>query len=92
MEQTPTPAAASELASEPTPGPSGDSAPPTLPSKQLRIAGSTVFAQMVSKMGTLNREALLLAHRVWKVKFVGKRIYIIPKILLCYFNLQGVFL
>ena len=32
----------------------------------------TVFGQMVSKMHNLGRESLLLAHRIWKVKFVGK--------------------
>ena len=45
---------------------------PTPAPKQLRAGGSTVFAQMVSKMGLLTRESLLLAHRVWKVKFVGE--------------------
>jgi E3 ubiquitin-protein ligase HERC2 len=36
--------------------------------------GRTVFAQMVSKMGLLNNECLLLPHRVWKVKFVGESV------------------
>ena len=31
-----------------------------------------VFAQMVGKMHLLGHESLLLPHRVWKVKFVGK--------------------
>jgi E3 ubiquitin-protein ligase HERC2 len=35
-------------------------------------SGKTVFAQMVSKMHLLGPEALLLPHRVWKVKFVGE--------------------
>ncbi len=36
--------------------------------------GRTVFAQMVSKMGLLTSECLLLPHRVWKVKFVGESV------------------
>ena len=32
----------------------------------------TVFSQMASKMALLGAEALLLPHRVWKVKFVGE--------------------
>ena len=35
--------------------------------------GKTVFEQMVARMPSLGPEALLLPHRVWKVKFVGKR-------------------
>ena len=34
--------------------------------------GKTVFEQMVARMPSLGPEALLLPHRVWKVKFVGK--------------------
>ncbi|XP_043204412.1 E3 ubiquitin-protein ligase HERC2-like [Amphibalanus amphitrite] len=34
----------------------------------------TVFSQMASKMGLLGAEALLLPHRVWKVKFVGESV------------------
>ncbi len=33
-----------------------------------------MFAQMVSKMGLLTSECLLLPHRVWKVKFVGESV------------------
>ena len=33
----------------------------------------SVFGQMVSKMSLLTQEALFLPHRVWKVKFVGKK-------------------
>jgi E3 ubiquitin-protein ligase HERC2 len=33
-----------------------------------------VYAQMVSKMHCLGAEALLLPHRVWKVKFVGESV------------------
>jgi len=33
----------------------------------------SVFGQMVSKMTLLTQEALSLPHRVWKVKFVGKK-------------------
>jgi hypothetical protein len=33
----------------------------------------SVFGQMVSKMLLLTQEALFLPHRVWKVKFVGKK-------------------
>ena len=32
-----------------------------------------VFQQMVVKMHLLGQEALLLPHRVWKVKFIGER-------------------
>ena len=35
-------------------------------------AHKTVFAQMAAKMALLGAEALLLPHRVWKVKFVGE--------------------
>ena len=31
-----------------------------------------VFAQMVNKLHLLGPESLLLPHRIWKVKFVGK--------------------
>ena len=58
----------------------GESALPAASSKPS--SGKTVFAQMVSMMHLLTRESLLLAHRVWKVKFVGeyKRINVIcPK-------------
>ena len=34
--------------------------------------GKTVFEQMVARMPSLGPEALLLPHRVWKVKFVGE--------------------
>jgi hypothetical protein len=34
----------------------------------------SVFGQMVTKMSLLTQEALFLPHRVWKVKFVGKKI------------------
>jgi hypothetical protein len=33
----------------------------------------SVFGQMVSKLSLLTQEALFLPHRVWKVKFVGKK-------------------
>ena len=33
-----------------------------------------VFQQMVSKMHLLQQEALLLPHRVWKVKFIGESV------------------
>jgi hypothetical protein len=33
----------------------------------------SVLGQMVSKMSLLTQEALFLPHRVWKVKFVGKK-------------------
>jgi hypothetical protein len=33
----------------------------------------SVFGQMVTKMSLLTQEALFLPHRVWKVKFVGKK-------------------
>lgn len=33
----------------------------------------SVFGQMVSKMSLLTQEALFLPHRIWKVKFVGKK-------------------
>ena len=35
--------------------------------------GKTVFEQMVARTPSLGPEALLLPHRVWKVKFVGKK-------------------
>ena len=35
-------------------------------------AHKTVFSQMAAKMALLGAEALLLPHRVWKVKFVGE--------------------
>ena len=35
--------------------------------------GKTVFEQMVARMTSLGPEALLLPHRVWKVKFVGEK-------------------
>jgi E3 ubiquitin-protein ligase HERC2 len=34
----------------------------------------SVFGQLVTKMSLLTQEALFLPHRVWKVKFVGKKI------------------
>merc|ERR550519_2141038 len=34
----------------------------------------TVFSQMVAKMGSITNEALLLPHRVWKVKFDGEAV------------------
>ena len=34
----------------------------------------TVFGQMVSKMGCLTADCLLLPHRIWKVKFVGESV------------------
>ena len=37
------------------------------------LSGKTVFSQMTSKTSMLPQEALLLSHRIWKVKFVGKR-------------------
>ena len=40
-----------------------------------------VFQQMVVKMHLLGQEALLLPHRVWKVKFIGER----------YKNLKSIF-
>lgn len=34
----------------------------------------SVFGQMCAKMSSFSPDSLLLPHRVWKVKFVGKRI------------------
>lgn len=34
----------------------------------------SVFGQMVQKLPLLNSEALLMPHRVWKVKFVGESV------------------
>ncbi|XP_023218340.1 E3 ubiquitin-protein ligase HERC2-like isoform X1 [Centruroides sculpturatus] len=34
----------------------------------------SVFGQMVSRMGLLTQESLLLPHRVWKVKFMGESV------------------
>ena len=33
-----------------------------------------VFLQMVGKMHLLGQEALLLPHRIWKVKFIGESV------------------
>lgn len=33
---------------------------------------STVFAQMANKLSLLTYDVLMLPHRTWKVKFVGK--------------------
>ena len=35
-------------------------------------SGKPVFMQMVGKSHLLGPESLLLPHRIWKVKFVGK--------------------
>ena len=35
-------------------------------------SSASVFEQMVGKLPSLTPESLLLPHRVWKVKFVGK--------------------
>ncbi len=35
----------------------------------------SVFGQMCSKMSSFSPDSLLLPHRVWKVKFVGKFIF-----------------
>ena len=32
----------------------------------------SVFGQLVSRASSLTADALMLPHRVWKVKFVGK--------------------
>ena len=50
--------------------------------KRSRIKGGlagpnglhSVFGQMSSKWSVLSTEDLLLAHRVWKVKFVGESV------------------
>lgn len=34
----------------------------------------SVFGQMCAKMSSFSPDSLLLPHRVWKVKFVGKKI------------------
>lgn len=34
----------------------------------------SVFGQMVAKMHLLTSSALLLPHRIWKVKFVGESV------------------
>lgn len=33
---------------------------------------ATVFAQMANKLSLLTYDVLMLPHRTWKVKFVGK--------------------
>lgn len=42
----------------------------------------SVFGQMCAKMSSFSPDSLLLPHRVWKVKFVGKRI-LHPSALFC---------
>lgn len=39
---------------------------------------ATVFAQMANKLSLLTYDVLMLPHRTWKVKFVGKFLYSIP--------------
>ncbi|KAG8176599.1 hypothetical protein JTE90_026848 [Oedothorax gibbosus] len=34
----------------------------------------SVFGQMVSNMGIITQESLLLPHRIWKVKFIGESV------------------
>lgn len=34
---------------------------------------ATVFAQMANKLSLLTHDVLMLPHRTWKVKFIGKR-------------------
>jgi hypothetical protein len=45
----------------------------------------SVFGQMVTKMSLLTQEALFLPHRVWKVKFVGKK-YVTENVIVCTMN------
>jgi hypothetical protein len=46
----------------------------------------SVFGQMVTKISLLTQEALFLPHRVWKVKFVGKKYATEIIIIICIMN------